>query len=412
MENKKVLLTNFEITQFSGSEITITSIASQFKKLGYTVYMASLNYEEPLFSSVKTEFDVIINLFEDEFDFSEIEFDIVWSQHTFLLDSLIFDRGLKAKKIVASSLSPFESFESMPVYSDDLSLIIANSVETKKVLQDEGIKEIELFENFSYTSYFENPKKVDKLKKIAIVSNHIPEEMMEALELLKEKEYIVDIYGLAGQKKLITDEILKQYDAIISIGKTVQYAMSLKIPVYIYDRFGGPGYLRKTNIEENRMHNFSGRGYSKNTPENIVEDIISNYSSVIEDLGDIHTYAYENFCFEENFSKILSKLEEKIEVNLESIINKYSKYKRKLLLPERIVRYISTREYGKAFSKLEKTYVARIELAESDNKVILSELKKVEAENKELRKKILLITAKNEKSKRISTFVKNVFGKK
>ena len=135
---KKVLVTNFEIAQFSGSEIHSASIAKYLKESGYEVYMGVIRTDSPLYDSVKENFDHVIYLLENEFDFSQVEFDLVWIHHAFLLDWLIFEKGLKAKKIITSSLSPIEPFESAPIYANKLTFTLANSKETYEQLTRKG----------------------------------------------------------------------------------------------------------------------------------------------------------------------------------------------------------------------------------------------------------------------------------
>ena len=280
---KKILLTNFSIVQFAGSEINCATIAKRLKELGYEIYMGALEFSAPLYDVVKGHFDHTINLLEDEFDFSQVEFDLVWAHHSFLLDWLIFEKGLRAKKIITSSLSPKEPFESVPIYANKLCFSLANSPETMQQLQKkELIERVHLLENYSFLSYFERKIHVQELHKIAVVSNHIPPEVMEATIKLQEKGYEVDIYGFAGKQILITDKILENYDCIITIGKTVQYAMSLKIPVYIYDIHGGDGYLTMQNMEQNRSHNFSGRSFTKKDSDTIAAtEIIQNFEGIL-----------------------------------------------------------------------------------------------------------------------------------
>jgi hypothetical protein len=75
------------------------------------------------------------------------------------------------------------------------------------------------------------------------------------------------IDAIGSEKPAITSaELLDHYDCVISIGKTVQYCLVQGIPVFLYDRFGGPGYLNESNYELAEYYNFSGRskpdGYS------------------------------------------------------------------------------------------------------------------------------------------------------
>ena len=261
----------------------------------------------------------------------------MWAHHTFLLNWLIFENKIKAKKIIVSSLSPVVPFEFIPKYANKLSLVLANSEETKEQLLKEGIEEVYVLENYSFKSYFEQENEVKKLKNIAIVSNHVPDEVMQAKKLLEDSEYNVQIYGVAGKKELINDEILKKYDAVISIGKTVQYAMSLQIPIYVYDIHGGEGYLSLENLEKNRLKNFSGRGFNKKSAEEIYNEIIQGFEEALRIAPEIKKYAYEKFCFENNIDKILEVIENKDEINLEVIRKEYT---RDLLITKQLSDYL------------------------------------------------------------------------
>lgn len=401
--SKSVLITNYEITQYSGSEINASTIAKRMKELGYKVYMAALSFDDPLYSDVKDNFDVCIDLKKDEFDFSSIEFEIIWSHHFFLLDWLIFDKKVKAKKIIYSSLSGKEYFEAPPIYANELNLVLANSPETEHQLNIDGVQNVQLFENYSFLEYFNRDIQIKDLKQIAIVSNHIPEELNETTKLLRENGYVVDIYGIEGKQELITDKVLEKYDAVITIGKTVQYCMSLKIPVYVYDRFGGAGYLKMSNMEQNRAHNFSGRSYEKKNKEELYRDIIEDFPNVLKELEQIKQYALENFCFEKKVDKLINQLNTQNDVNLETIREKYKKYSRNLMASKNLIIYIQRKQ--EKIKEKEKDQVAfdylelqKVKLNEKDEEIgqYKEKIKKLERINSKT--SMELKTIKNSKS--------------
>lgn len=334
-----ILITNFEIKNYSGSEINAITIAKRLKELGHNVYLAALNFDFPLLYEIQNEV-ILLNILDGDFDFGSIVFDVVWAHHSFLLDWLIFDKGLKAKKIVNSSLSPVEVFEVPPIYANDINMCIANSKETENKLKSYDINNVYLLENYSFKKYFNREIGVTQLKNIAIVSNHVPDELFEAAEILKEENYNVQIYGVLGKVEYITDKVLENYDLIITIGKTVQYAMSLKIPVYIYDRFGGSGYLTMDNMELNRAHNFSGRGYFKKDAHTIANEIKSEFSKNLTELSQIKEYAEQNFCFEQKIDDVLSRLQKMSDVNIDGIKEKYDRYIRNAVSSKRIAEYL------------------------------------------------------------------------
>ena len=113
--------------------------------------------------------------------------------------------------------------------------------------------------------------------------------------------------------------------------------MSLGIPVYVYDIHGGEGYLTLENIEKNRSKNFSGRGFSKKTAEEIFNEITQNFEENLKIVKKIKQYAYENFCFEDNIDKILEIIEQKENINIEEIQKKYT---RDLFITKQLADYL------------------------------------------------------------------------
>ncbi len=67
---KKVLITNFGIVQFTGSEINTSTIAKRLKEIGYEVYLGVIETDSPLYDVVKENFDHVIYLLENDFDFA------------------------------------------------------------------------------------------------------------------------------------------------------------------------------------------------------------------------------------------------------------------------------------------------------------------------------------------------------
>ncbi len=378
-----ILITNFEIKNYSGSEINAITIFKRLKQLGHNVYLAALNFDFPLLSEIRDDIDSLINILDGDFDFSSIVFDVVWVHHSFLLDWLIFDKGLRAKKIINSSLSPVEVLEVPPIYANYINMCVANSKETEDKLKSYDINNVYLLENYSFNEYFDRQINISELKNIAVVSNHVPNELLEAIESLKNLGYNVQIYGLQGKQEFITDKVLENYDVVITIGKTVQYSMSLKIPVYIYDRFGGPGYLTMENVELNRAHNFSGRGYYKKDAQTIVSEVVDHFSKTLNELEALKTYAKNNFCFEQKVDDVLFRLQQMKDVDLDIIKEKYDKYIRNTITSKKVAEYLQRKRQEK------------IEMLENEKAQEIEQLKhefkqqfKLQAEQHELQFKL------------------------
>ncbi|MDG2947544.1 glycosyltransferase [Bisgaard Taxon 10/6] len=285
-----LILTSF-LKSYSGSEIVTLDLAKTFKHLGFKVSVASFVVGSPLqekFQQIGITLQNIHTLSLDE------HYDIIWSQHFTTLPYCLHEKHISADKIIFSSLSSFESIEQPPIIANQISLFIANSLEIKNnLIKNYEIPEdyIKILPNPVNEDFFKYQKELsEQLQKIAIVSNHIPFELLDAVSILETVGITVDIYGQGFKHELITPEILIGYDAIITIGKTVQYGLALGIPVYLYDIYGGEGWLHKGNIQLASDYNFSGRSISlKKSSSQIVKEIL--------------TYSKEQFDFYINFAR-------------------------------------------------------------------------------------------------------------
>ena len=325
LKNMHVLLTNLYLEKYQGSEINCLSLARALTEMGANVEIATFLYDQP----IKTEFGKfglnVKNVLEQDLD--RKHYDLIWAHHAIVLDHLIFDLGITANKVVFSSLSPFEPFEAPPVYTNLLTLSISNSPETRRQILAENIrKDISVvFPNYISLEDYNKGRvaPVSKLKKLAIVSNHLADEIKEAYDLLRSRGIDVTIYGLGYQTVLITPEVLLEYDAIISIGKTVQYGMGLNIPVYCYDVHGGPGWLNNGNLELAFDLNFSGRGFGKKTGTQITDEIILGFDKAVAQEEGLRKFCAANCILEKNLEKILERIAASPEVDFDDLKTKF-----------------------------------------------------------------------------------------
>ena len=328
-KGKKILLTNVYMKNFSGSELDTITIANYLSDNGYDVTIFSLEFGFPLLSEFNDDIK-IINY--DSVDKLDKKYDLLWGHHFPLIDYLIFNLKIEFDYISYISLSSFELYEFVPVYYDKLSYVAALSNEARDALKEQGInvKNIDIFSNYSYKKYYDNAKKAnDSLKKICIVSNHVADEVLDFVNIARENNIVVDIFGKGYRFVKVDDSLLKEYDLVISIGKTVNYALSLKIPVYLYDIHGGDGYVTSDNIAKSHYYNFSGR-YSgiKLSGQELFNDIVNNYKNALDNLESNYDYAFNSFCFEKKIDEVLDKIFNGSKVNLNTLIEKYYDYSR------------------------------------------------------------------------------------
>ncbi len=320
IENK-LLITNHFLKEFTGSEIAVYDIAKEFIRRGFSVYIGSFKYEYPLkkfFDELGCYYIDLNKLGKNDSDF----FDIIWLQHFTTADKIFTESNISAKYIIFSSLSPYEPLESPPLFSDKINIFLANSHETKKKLVSMGLTEESIYvlpnpvsDDFFMVKY----KAKIKPQKIAVVSNHAPCEIREAESYLKDNGFDVVQYGMDGVFELITPAILEQYDAVITIGRTVQYCLAIGLPVYCYDRYGGPGWINRLNIEKAAEFNFSGRcSNRKLTFEEIVLEIKDNYDFAKSDVVYNQEFAENNYRLSTHIAIILE--------NIKTYSVKYTEY--------------------------------------------------------------------------------------
>lgn len=198
------------------------------------------------------------------------DYDVVYSHHqaptAFLArqapDVLL---GEKRPVFVYNHLSPFEPFEFPAPFSQAVlaDIILANSPETRTKLAGFGpeFAEATLFPNPAPRSFAAPQPELDPtwMTRLLSVSNHLPDELAHAFRILEAQGVQVTRIGQAGQQRRLTPTDVQTHDAVVTIGKTVQYALRSHRPVFCYDHFGGPGWLLPDRVPAAAATNFSGR---------------------------------------------------------------------------------------------------------------------------------------------------------
>ena len=116
---------------------------------------------------------------------TEMEFEIVFIQHFPVFDYLTSRYELKYKRMVVSKLSVINAMENLPVCTPEAAFVLCVSPECADMVAMQVPKEtqIRVFQNCVETEYFEASREYAgykrELDKIAIISNHIPEELLE-----------------------------------------------------------------------------------------------------------------------------------------------------------------------------------------------------------------------------------------
>lgn len=294
IRGKRFLITQSSLRLLAGSEINTLELADYLQNQGasITVYTHFLSKPISIYFENKK-----IKVITDDKQLNIDDYDYVWVHHQTIppsfIEKLSQGRAVQLPTFVFMHMSGLATHFLEQPHIWDLEKRIAAKVlfvsdETRDNIASNSLDVSKLDEGF-----YRNPTPIeftrvehmpsDNLRRVLVVSNHPPEEIIEAAILLRKKGIDVVMAG-EGQKKyrLITADYLNGFDVVISIGKTVQYCLVANIPVYIYDVWGGPGYLDRENEGNAKWYNYSGRYFNKKNALTIVEEINNNYSAAIK----------------------------------------------------------------------------------------------------------------------------------
>lgn len=309
--------------RYSGSEVVTLEIAEAFASTGADVTVVTWSSSETMrkeTSRIPGCRLIDLKSHESATAIEALGPDLIWSHQGFVPPPLID----LPSRFVFAHLSSFNAFE-FP-FAPQIERELADRVyfvsdEARDVHLDTGIytgiadSVFRVLGNPAPRSFHEvaghNEPASDDLRSLVVVSNHIPDEMVEAIRLLRSSGVSVEVIGAANSRldtsqKRVTADLISQFDAVMTIGKTVQYSLCAGRPVYCYDYFGGPGWLTEGNIARAKYHNFSGRGFVSLPTQTIVEQLLTGYASARQ-FVDEHRSEFRN---DFSYDRILSDVSE------------------------------------------------------------------------------------------------------
>lgn len=307
----RALLCTNHLMMWGGSELVVLEVAEELQRRGAEVRLFANLSTVAIANAARARG---IEVGHDNVGLRAFDYDLVWVQHHTapLLD---FSRGphmRSATRFVFAHLSPFEPFEQPGMVAEAAlaDVVLCNSEETAAVVIDADLVELprRLLQNpaprtFEAARCGHHPVRPQS---VAAISNHPPPEVRQALQILRDRHGIPSLWmGHKGEcYERLTPEFLARQDVVISIGKTVPYCLRAGVPVYCYDRFGGPGYLRPEVFSRAEAFNFSGRcGARQVDAEGLVADLLDGYA---DGLKRAETPAPERFALELQLDQILA----------------------------------------------------------------------------------------------------------
>lgn len=232
-------------------------------------------------------------------------YDLVYAQHHVfpLILHAALSGGLTGAGpfLVWNHLSPFVPLEAPgPIVEPRLAdVILANSEETKAMLTASGPRftAARLWPNPAPKA-FATPHALPDGAGFLAVSNRFTPESLAAFDLLESQGSPVCRIGQDHAQERVGPAHLAAVCGVITIGKTVQYALRSGRPVYCYGPYGGPGWLDADNFEAARAANFSGRSHPvKKTGDAIAQELVTGLPAATDFARSINPAAHD-FCLE------------------------------------------------------------------------------------------------------------------
>ena len=317
---KRFLITQPMIRGLNGSTMVTLELASYLKSCGAKVEVYTNIALDPALSFFKKA-GLRVIASRDEATFSINDYDYVWVHSLTLPRSLLDDLKIERRKNPAFIFLHMSPLDWVPDEHPWIYQLEEKLSSLSLYISDGTLKSNEKYGLPKKTGFYRNPAPVEfaesarkaaptELKRLLIVSNHPPKEVLEAAEILKKRGVAVDKLG-EGQAKysLITPELLKKYDAVVTIGKTVQYCLVTNTPVYVYDHFGGDGWLTEKNYAYTKTYNFSGRFTSQKTSNKIADELFAGFSDAVAFQNSLSAEEKEEYMLDRVLEKIFSQVE-------------------------------------------------------------------------------------------------------
>jgi len=285
LSGMKILLTQAHLIRYQGSEIVTLELAEYFAGEGAEVLVVTHAIGHPASDGLQGMAGVTLLQLDDpalEENLRDRLPDLAWVHHS-MLPMAVLEH---AERIVfvfhhMSSILAAEFSMAAALETELATAVLFESPKSRDVHVATGIYDDLPAERLQVMGNPASPgfaaqRRGDGTGRILVVSNHIAPEVREAVDSLRD-DFEVTLVGsqrdLGAEPQRVTPDLIASADAVVTIGKTVQYSMVVGTPVYVYDQFGGPGWLDQDNLEQTAYENFSGRGFASKSAAEIAAEI-------------------------------------------------------------------------------------------------------------------------------------------
>ena len=322
IQSSRILICQPIMHSFCGSTLVTIELAEYLYSQGADVTIYTNTYSDQVCQPLK-KLGIKVLVACDTPQIKLSNYDLVWV-HSQILPESSLKELTKLSKIKNPPFFVFLHMSTLDEIPDefawiyqledklaDLVLYISDATLTKHMHDISPRIPYAYYRNPAPSSYY-RPKFTpnQQLTNLLIVSNHAPNEVRQLEDLCQKANIKVHHLGERGSgNRSISPTDIFNADVVITIGKTAQYCFLANTPVYIYDHFGGPGYLTPQNYHECRCHNFSGKGnFGFKTTKEIFNEITKNYPHALQQQTQAITDDLDDYRLELVIPKILNSL--------------------------------------------------------------------------------------------------------
>lgn len=305
---------------FAGSELVTYDLALLLKQLGIEVTIAAFITGKPVSELCEKNDINLVNIVDEASKLVGKNFDLLWGHHWPVWGLCVNELRVKYRYFICSSLSPFVPLEAIPHVAFIADKVLLNSKENFNLLSQIPVNPLleksTIFLNSLADNWFNDKEKTNfcdtKAKNILVISNHIPQEIYDSEEYLKAAGIGLTYVGHQHEQIYISPDSINEFIAIITIGHSVQKAMSRGVRVYCYDHFGGPGWINEDNFDNAQDFNFSGRCCNRRlSSKEIAIEIINELECPTINVDQMAEMAFSRYSLSRNILSLLKSMEKK-----------------------------------------------------------------------------------------------------
>jgi hypothetical protein len=314
---RSVLITNLRLSGISGTELIVVDFAELLRKCGCDVHVCATSCAPPVADLLQHAGATCHSIKSDPF-LSKLpkQFDLIIGHHWVVLSHVLLEGRTAFRSLLLASYSQAEPNEVIWLFREQADRIVFNSQSNHAIQTNDWPESLAgksiVFPNSVPADWLvaDQPGAPERdLASVLIISNHAPPELLAAAAALRKDGIVVDHVGRPMRSERVSKELVDRYDLVVTIGHSAQKAMARGKPVYIYDHFGGCGWIGDRLLEQ-ANNNFSGvAGGALKTSERLRTEIRDGFRADAARAGERLAFVRQQCRLEDNLMRALGDVE-------------------------------------------------------------------------------------------------------